>query len=148
MFEGEGNFLHSVTLLIHSSTLERTADDNTQTFYNPPLWCEQNEYVPAGPSASDRYWQDTAPGHHPYHQLADPWNCDGRHPSAFHDSAHGCSHSSRPRERLDRHESRAQPSVSCSQGRRNDNTTAQEAMGPTMGWGSDPAAGWGASEPW
>ena len=48
---------------------------------------QQNEYVPAGPSASDRYWQDTAPGRHSYHQLADPWNRDGRHPSAFHDSA-------------------------------------------------------------
>ena len=49
---------------------------------------QRNEYAPAGPSASDRYWQDTMPGRHPYHQPADPWNHDGHHPSAFHDSAH------------------------------------------------------------
>ena len=109
---------------------------------------QQNEHAPTGPSASDRYWQDTAPGRHPYHHTADPWNRDGHHPSAFHNSVHGHSQSSCPRERLDCHESHGQPSASRSQGHRDDDATAQEAMGPTKGWGSDPAAGWGTSEPW
>ena len=108
----------------------------------------RNEYAPAGPSASGRYWQDTMPGRHPYHQPADPWNRDGRHPSAFHDSTHRRSQSDRPRERLNRHESRGQPSASRSQGRWDDDATAQGAMGPARGWGPDPTAGWGASEPW
>ena len=109
---------------------------------------QRNEYAPAGPSASDHYWQDTMPGHHPYHQPADPWNHDGRHPSAFHDSMHRRSQSNCPRERWDRHESHGQPLVSRSQGHQDDNATAQDTMGPTRGWGSGPAVGWGASEPW
>ena len=108
----------------------------------------QNEYAPAGPSASGRYWQDTVPGHHPYPQPVDPWNHDGRHPSAFRDSAHGRSQSNRPRERLDCHESRGQPSASRLQGCRDDDMTVQGATGPNRGWGPDPTAGWGASEPW
>ena len=109
---------------------------------------QRNGYAPAGPSAFDRYQQDTAPGHHSYHQLTDPWNHDGRHPPAFHNSAHGHSQSSRPRERQDRQESRGQPSASHSQGRQDDDTTAQEAMDPTMGWGSNSTEGWGATAPW
>ena len=112
------------------------------------LGITRNEYVRAGPSASDHYWQDSAPGRHLYHQPADPWNHDSRHSSAFHDSVHGRSQSNRPRERRDRHESRGQPSASRSQGRRDDDAMAQDAMGPTKGWGSDPTAGWGTSEPW
>ena len=108
----------------------------------------QNEYTPTGPSASGRYWQDTVPGCHPYPQPADPWNRDSRHPSDFCNSTHGRGQSDHPRERLDRHEFRGQPSVSRSQGRRDDDATAQGATGPSRGWGPDPAAGWGASEPW
>ena len=108
----------------------------------------RNEYTPAGPSAPGRYWQDTAPGRHPYPQPADPWNHNGRHPSAFRDSTHGRGQSDCPRERLDRHESRGQPSASCLQGRRDDDATVQGATGPNRGWGPDPAAGWGTSEPW
>ena len=108
----------------------------------------QNEYTPAGPSASGRYWQDTMPGHHPYPQPADPWNCDSRHLSAFCDSTHRRGQSNHPRERLDRHKSRGQPSASRSQGCRDDDVTVQGATGPNRGWGPDPAAGWGTSEPW
>ena len=107
----------------------------------------RNKYAPAGPSASGRYWQDTAPGRHPYPQPADPWNHDDRHPSDYRDSAHGRGRSDRPRDRLDRHESHGQPSASRSQGRQDDDTTAQGATGPNRGWGPDPAVGWGASEP-
>ena len=108
----------------------------------------RNEYMPAGPSASGCYWQDTAPGHHPYPQPADPWNRDGHVPSDFRNSVHGHGQSDRPRERLDRHKSRGQPLASCSQGHRDDDLTAQGATGPNRGWGPDPAAGWGTSEPW
>ena len=50
---------------------------------------QQNEYAPAGPSAFDCCRQDTAPGRHSYHQPTDPWNRDGHHLPAFHNSAHG-----------------------------------------------------------
>ena len=110
-----------------------------------PQW---NEYAPAGPSAFDCYWQDTAPGRHSYYQPTDPWNRDGCHPPAFHNSVHGHSQSSRPRERQDHQESHGQPSASCSQGHRDDDVTAQEAMDPTMGWGSNSTMGWGATAPW
>ena len=109
---------------------------------------QQNEYAPAGPSAFDHYRQDTAPGCHSYHQLTDPWNCDGHHPPAFHNSVHGHSQSSCPRERQDHQGSHGQPLVSRSQGCQDNDMTAQEAMDPTMGWGSSSTMGWGTTAPW
>jgi len=89
--------------------------------------------------------EDAAPDRHSYRPREDSWAREDRYPPTSSGTAPGQSSFRRPRGRQDRQESRSQPSTSRQRSRQENDAAATD---PATGWGSNSAAGWGATDPW